>query len=88
MFALRRCPAGVGLTRTQIRGKVTLVVRLEDDTEQLVVGSPSETLLEVLERSDLSDIWEGGACGGASSCSTCRVVLEPAVLDMLVCTTA
>jgi ferredoxin-2, mitochondrial len=43
------------------------------------VGS---TLLQALELSDLSDVWEGGACGGACSCSTCRVVVvaEPSPL--------
>merc|ERR1712183_423937 len=35
--------------------------------------------MELLSRSDVSDAWsDAGACGGACSCSTCRVVIEPA----------
>lgn len=36
------------------------------------------TLLAALEASDLNDVWEGGACGGACNCSTCRVVVRSA----------
>lgn len=39
------------------------------------VGS---TLLAALEAADLNDVWEGGACGGACNCSTCRVVVHTA----------
>jgi 2Fe-2S ferredoxin len=42
---------------------------------QAVVGA---TLLEALGAADLSDVWEGGACGGMCACSTCRVVVQTA----------
>ena len=29
----------------------------------------------------MSDVWEGGACGGACSCSTCRVELSEEPTD-------
>lgn len=55
-------------------------VVLADDTElKPLVAQPGETLMEVLSRADVSDVWsDAGACGGACSCSTCRVVIDPA----------
>ena len=56
--------------------RLALTVVLEDDTEQHVGADSGSTLLEALERSDFSDVWEGGACGWPCNCSTCRVYID------------
>lgn len=51
--------------------------RLSDDIllpAQLLLGHPGQTMLEAMNDSDMTDVWEGGACGGACACSTCRYV--------------
>lgn len=55
---------------------VDATVVLADDTEQVVSASPGLSLLDAM--SDMSDVWEGGACGGIGACSTCRVVVDKA----------
>ena len=50
-------------------------MQLPEDAVLETRGAVGGTLLEALEGSDLSDVWEGGACGGACNCSTCRVVV-------------
>ena len=59
---------------------VRVQIELDDMTElPPVLGAPGETLMAVLARTDVGDMWsDAGACGGACSCSTCRVVLVPA----------
>ena len=55
---------------------VDATVVLADDTEQVVSASPGLSLLDAM--SDMSDVWQGGACGGIGACSTCRVIVEKA----------
>ena len=61
---------------SQHRSAVTLSVALDDDTEQELQVQPGTTLLEAIDASDFSDVWEGGACGGSCACSTCRVIVH------------
>lgn len=49
---------------------VNASVVLADDTEQAVSASPGLSLLDAM--SDMTDQWQGGACGGLGACSTCR----------------
>eukprot|EP00931_Biecheleriopsis_adriatica_P078447 TRINITY_DN51903_c0_g1_i1.p1 TRINITY_DN51903_c0_g1~~TRINITY_DN51903_c0_g1_i1.p1 ORF type:complete len:213 (-),score=38.38 TRINITY_DN51903_c0_g1_i1:79-717(-) len=58
---------------------VRVIAVLEDDTElPALVAEEGDTLMELLSRSDVGDVWsDAGACGGACMCSTCRVVIEP-----------
>ena len=81
---------------------------MPDDSEFTTTAYCGETLLQALERADISDVWEGalrsrcqlrrgtvgsdslaargctgGACGGACSCSTCKVIMEPSVMETL-----
>ena len=62
-----------------------LHIAFEDDVEQshTTAVAPRKTLLAALLEADISDVWEGGACGGSCMCSTCRVVLTPEVLAAL-----
>ena len=56
---------------------VSLNLQLEDDVLATHTATirPHDTLLSALTSADLGDLgWEGGACGGACSCTTCRVV--------------
>ena len=64
--------------RQTTRGAVTvgLTVRLPEDAELEMRGAVGGTLMDALLDADLSDVWEGGACGGACQCSTCRVVVS------------
>ena len=63
---------------SQQRSVVTVSVALDDDTEQELLVQPGTTLLEAIDASDFSDVWEGGACGGSCACSTCRVIVDEA----------
>lgn len=54
---------------------VTLTIHLPEEAVLEVQAPVGGTLLETLEAADLGDVWEGGACGGACQCSTCRVVV-------------
>jgi ferredoxin len=65
----------VGETPTVHASTIGLVVHLPEDATLTPRAEVGSTLLEALEASDLSDLWEGGACGGACSCSTCRVIV-------------
>merc|ERR1712216_108965 len=56
--------------------EITLTVTLDDDTELSVSCKTGQTLLEAMDQADVTDVWEGGACGGSCSCSTCRVVFS------------
>ena len=58
-------------------GFINMVIRLEDETQFTLKARSEQTLLEALDASDLSDVWDGGACGGLCQCSTCRVILSP-----------
>ena len=55
---------------------IGVTVHLPEDAVLEARAEVGATLLDALEASDLSDVWEGGACGGACSCSTCRVIVE------------
>eukprot|EP00746_Dinoflagellata_sp_MGD_P018343 gnl/MRDRNA2_/MRDRNA2_142533_c0_seq1.p1 gnl/MRDRNA2_/MRDRNA2_142533_c0~~gnl/MRDRNA2_/MRDRNA2_142533_c0_seq1.p1 ORF type:complete len:195 (+),score=28.19 gnl/MRDRNA2_/MRDRNA2_142533_c0_seq1:76-660(+) len=57
-------------------GAVRIVVNLPDDAVLALYAEEDQTLLEALHAGDLSDIWEGGFCGGCCGCSTCRVVVH------------
>ena len=57
---------------------IALTVHLPDDAVLQTRVPVGATLLTALEGADLSDVWEGGACGGGCSCSTCRVVVTAA----------
>lgn len=72
----RRCCASAS---AEASASISVEVVLDDDTElRPLEAEPGETLMELLSRSDVSDIWsDAGACGGACSCSTCRVIIEP-----------
>ena len=61
--------------RRLLSTSVAVGVRLPEGTELSVRARAGATLLEALQSADLSDVWEGGACGGACACSTCRVVV-------------
>eukprot|EP00656_Telonema_subtile_P017223 TRINITY_DN19204_c0_g1_i1.p1 TRINITY_DN19204_c0_g1~~TRINITY_DN19204_c0_g1_i1.p1 ORF type:complete len:147 (+),score=38.76 TRINITY_DN19204_c0_g1_i1:205-645(+) len=63
--------------------QITIGVTLEDDTVMQIQANPGETLLQALDDADMSDVWSGGACGGACSCSTCRVLIEEPWLSVL-----
>ena len=52
--------------------RLALTVVLEDDTEQHVCADSGSTLLEALERSDFSDVWEGGACERMRAACACE----------------
>ena len=56
-------------------GSISLVIRLPEDAVMETSAHPGQTLMEALEAADLSDVWPGGACGGACSCSTCRIIV-------------
>jgi len=60
--------------------RILVEVVLDDDIElKPLEAECGETLMELLSRSDVGDVWsDAGACGGACSCSTCRVIIEPA----------
>jgi len=62
---------------------ITIITRLEDDTEYRLQAHTGQTLLEALDASDLSDVWEGGQCGGLCQCSTCRCIISPNWHDLL-----
>jgi ferredoxin len=53
---------------------ITLTLTMPDDTQLVIEASRNDTLLEAVLKSDVSDAWEGGACGGACNCSTCCLV--------------
>lgn len=55
--------------------KIGLTVRLPEDAILEAHGAVGATLMDALLDADLNDVWEGGACGGACQCSTCRVVI-------------
>ena len=55
---------------------IGITVRLPEDAVLETRARVGFTLLEALEAADLSDVWEGGACGGACNCSTCRVMID------------
>ena len=57
---------------------IGVTVLLPEDAVLAARVEVGTTLLAALEASDLSDVWEGGACGGACNCSTCRVIVETA----------
>lgn len=61
---------------TEARVRVT--VHLPEDAVHEVRGAIGSTLLDTLLDADLNDVWQGGACGGACQCSTCRVVVTHA----------
>jgi ferredoxin len=61
---------------------IGLTIRLPEDAVLQARGAVGDTLLNVLAAADLSDVWPGGACGGACQCSTCRVVVERAPLPL------
>lgn len=69
--------------QTDGRNQVSVTVYLPEQAVAVVQGGVGASLLEVLERSDMGDVWQGGQCGGACSCSTCRVVVvaAPSVLN-------
>ena len=56
-------------------GSIRLTVNLPEDAVLQTTAHSGTTLLEALEAADLGDVWQGGACGGACACSTCRVVV-------------
>ena len=62
--------------QTRYAHDVTVFVTLDDDTEQELRVKSGTTLLSAIDASDFSDVWEGGACGGACACSTCRVIVD------------
>ena len=57
-------------------GSIGVTINLPEDAVLHARAGVGRTLMEVLEVSDLSDTWIGGACGGACNCSTCRVIVE------------
>ena len=57
---------------------IALTVRLPEDAVMEMHGRAGQSLMEVLESGDLSDVWPGGACGGACNCSTCRILIVTA----------
>ena len=62
---------------------VRLTVLLDDDTQQVINALEGQTVMEALDDSDFSDVWEGGVCGGACNCSTCRVVIAGKWADIV-----
>lgn len=54
---------------------VAITVRLPEDAVHEIRGEVGLSMMEALEAADFSDIWSGGACGGACNCSTCRIVV-------------
>jgi len=66
------------LQPTPASGSLALTIRLPEDAVLETSGSVGSTLLDALNAADLSDVWEGGACGGACQCSTCRVIVTRA----------
>uniref|UniRef100_A0A7S3ZF78 2Fe-2S ferredoxin-type domain-containing protein n=1 Tax=Lotharella globosa TaxID=91324 RepID=A0A7S3ZF78_9EUKA len=73
-LALQRVPRMSRMGST-MPASVTLHVVTPEDSEVSVSAVPGEFIMQALERADLSDFWDGGACGGSCSCSTCRVIL-------------
>ena len=61
---------------------INISVRLPEDAVLHTRAKVGSTLLSALEASDLSDVWPGGACGGACNCSTCRVVINVAPITL------
>eukprot|EP00465_Bigelowiella_longifila_P006431 CAMPEP_0185255952 /NCGR_PEP_ID=MMETSP1359-20130426/5020_1 /TAXON_ID=552665 /ORGANISM="Bigelowiella longifila, Strain CCMP242" /LENGTH=133 /DNA_ID=CAMNT_0027840213 /DNA_START=223 /DNA_END=624 /DNA_ORIENTATION=- len=61
---------------------ITLHITTPEDTVMSISAIPGEFLLQALERSDLNDVWDGGACGGSCSCSTCRVILSNELVNI------
>jgi len=59
-------------------GTIGITVHLPDDAVLTFRAAAGSTLLEALQGADLGDVWLGGQCGGACSCSTCRVVVTHA----------
>jgi hypothetical protein len=56
---------------------VSIRIHLSDDTFK-TVEHPADahaTLMEALISSDISDVWDGGACGGA--CSVISPMADP-----------
>ena len=77
--AVASASASTGISRRWASGPgwgVDATVVLADDTEQVVSASPGLSLLDAM--SDMSDVWQGGACGGIGACSTCRVIVDKA----------
>jgi 2Fe-2S ferredoxin len=62
---------------------VRLTIALDDDTQQVIQALEGQTVMEALDDSDFSDVWEGGVCGGACNCSTCRVVIAGKWADVV-----
>ena len=56
-------------------GPITLTVKLPEDAVLTLSAEVGQSIMESLEAADLSDVWPGGACGGACNCSTCRIVV-------------
>ena len=76
--SLRRLAVRSGRPCARRLSTVGITVRLPEDAVMETRAAVGMTLLEALEAADLNDIWEGGACGGACNCSTCRVVVHAA----------
>ena len=71
----RKRPAPLPATANDL----TITLMLPEDAALEVRAPVGSTLLDALEAADLSDVWDTrGACGGACSCSTCRVVVVSA----------
>lgn len=71
-------PALKPTTEGNVEATLSIRVHLPEDTVINVRARVGSTLMEALLRADLSDVWPGGACGGACACSTCRVVVNVA----------
>merc|ERR1711970_207909 len=57
--------------------------QLPDGTMKQVWATPGENLLDVAIDNGIDEDQQGmfGMCGGACCCSTCHVILDPAVYD-------
>ena len=53
------------------RASIHLTVELPEDAVLETRGKVGQSIMDVLEAADLSDVWPGGACGGA--CNVCAV---------------
>ncbi len=70
--------------RSSAAATISVTVHLpEDAVLNLPNAAVGSTMLEVLEAADLGDVWEGGACGGQCSCSTCRIEIVEAPAPLL-----
>ena len=61
-------------TSKNVVGSISVTLIMPDDTQIVFSASRKDTLLEAVRKTDVSDVWDGGACGGACNCTTCCLV--------------